>query len=371
MALIDRDTVYKLPYKKNNNPNGWVEPTTHCQLKCPSCYRGTDKKYHKPVHQNIEDLKLDVNRLIKERNIQTLSIGGGEPLLYPDLDELVKYARTKNLNVIIYTNGIVLDRKRLRELRDSGTTRIVIHVDKYQNRSEALTEDDANKLREKFCDLFRKVDGITLGFIKYISNENLKDLDALVSLYKKNADVLRLVVFTILRKSASDSEYKETPRETEIDSEKVFNKVKELFGLEYCSYLAKTKSDHIAWLIGYLLYRSNNLLGSIDKRIVEIYQKENYRKEGRYSFVSNHNHYTIKFILRALLNKNLRKLLYRFLLAKGKFHLNGQFILIINSPNKLNGEWDTCDGCPDSMFYNNELVPNCLLERIKNGEKIL
>ena len=57
---------------------------------------------------------------------------------------------------------------------------------------------------------------------------------SLVSLYKKNADVLRLVVFTILRKSASDSEYKETPRETEIDSEKVFNKVKELFGLEYC-----------------------------------------------------------------------------------------------------------------------------------------
>jgi organic radical activating enzyme len=369
--MIDKNTLYKLPYKKNNNPSGWVEPTTHCQLKCPSCYRGTDKRYYKPVHRNIVDLKVDVNRLIKERNIQTLSIGGGEPLLYPDLDELVKYARTKDLNVIIYTNGILLDRKRLKELRDSGTTRIVIHVDKYQNRQEARTEENANLLRQKFCDLFREVNGITLGFIKYISNDNLKDLDSLISLYKKNADVLRLAVFTILRKSASDTEYKEAPGEMEIDSELVCNKVKELFGLEYCSYLAKTKSENIAWLIGYLLYRDNNLLGSVDKRIVELYQKENYRKEGRYSFVSNDSHYTLNFIFHTLLNKNVGKLLYQFLSAKGKFHLNGQFILIINSPDKENGEWDTCDGCPDAMFYNNELVPNCLLERIKSGEKVL
>ena len=369
--MIDKNSLYKLPYTKCNNPSGWVEPTTQCQLKCPSCYRGTDKPYYKPEHRNIDELKSDVSRLVKERNIQTLSIGGGEPLLYPDLDELVRYARTRNLNVIVYTNGILLDRKRLTELKDSGATHIVIHVDKYQNRKEALTEIATNVVRQKYCDLFREVGGIALGFIKYVSNDNLEDLDPLISLYKKNADILRLVAFTILRESVSNVACRDACGEKEIDTDLVCEKVKDLFGLEYCCYLAKTKSENIAWLLGYLLYRDNNLLGSVDKRTVESYQKENFRKEGRYSFVSNNNHYTLQFILHALLNKNIRKLLYRFFSSKGNFRLNGQLVLIINSPNKRDGEWDTCDGCPDSMFYNNELVPNCLLERIKSGEKVI
>ena len=51
--------------------------------------------------------------------------------------------------------------------------------------------------------------------------------------------------------------------------------------------------------------------------------------------------------------------------------LRYQVILIIDGPEKTIGGWDLCDGCPDAMIHNKELVPSCLLERIKKGEKIL
>ena len=83
-----------------------------------------------------------------------------------------------------------------------------------------------------------------MGFIWYISRDNLKDLDSLIALYKKNADVLRVVAFTILRKSPSDVEEQEkSPVRWKSIHDLVSNKVKELFGLEYCALSEKNEIE--------------------------------------------------------------------------------------------------------------------------------
>ena len=53
---------------------------------------GEDKSSHKPVHIELVELKKQIDWFIEKRNIHTLSIAGGEPLLYPSILELVKYA---------------------------------------------------------------------------------------------------------------------------------------------------------------------------------------------------------------------------------------------------------------------------------------
>ena len=47
-----------------------------------------------------------------------------------------------------------------------------------------------------------------------------------------------------------------------------------------------------------------------------------------------------------------------------------QIVLIVNTPTKIGTAWDLCDGCPDAIMYNNDLVPSCFLEKIKAGEEI-
>jgi len=125
----------------------------------------------------------------------------------------------------------------------------------------------------------------------------------------------------------------------EIDTDLVCERVKKLFGLEYCCYLAKTKSENIAWLlvicyIETITYWDRLIKGQSNhtkKRISE-------RKEDILLYRTIIT-YSLYFILHALLNKNIRKLLYRFFSSKGSFRLNGQLVLIINSPNKRDGEW--------------------------------
>src|SRR3972149_9474852 len=112
MRTLNLENLYRLPWTTYNNPNGWIEPTTYCQLACPGCYRGLDQPSPPRIHENIEKLKKDIDTLVKIRKIETLSVAGGEPLLYPQLDKLIKYAHKRNLKVKIVTNGWALTKSR-------------------------------------------------------------------------------------------------------------------------------------------------------------------------------------------------------------------------------------------------------------------
>lgn len=368
--MLDLKTLYKLPYTKNNNPSGWIEPTSCCQLECPYCYRSTSNNEYQKFHRNLSDLKLEVDELIKQRNIQTLSIGGGEPLLYPELNEITRYARSKKLNVLIYTNGILINEKKVIELKEAGTSRIIIHIDIYQNRPEILTEDDVNKKRLYYCEIFRKAGGISLGFIKYISKENIDNLRGLAEICKNNADVIKSVVFTILNKTVPEVKKETDDAGMELDEKLVFAKIKNLFDLNYCAYLKKTESDKIAWLAAFMIYKNNKIIGCADGELVKLYQQMIYGKEGRYSFVSNENYFNLKILYYFISSSKMRKILYNFLTTEGKLKINEQFLLIMNTPHKENNVWHICDGCPDAMFYRGKLIPECLLNRIKGGEAI-
>ncbi|MBN1118627.1 MAG: radical SAM protein, partial [Bacteroidales bacterium] len=190
---------YRLPWREDNNPNGWIEPTTFCQLKCPGCYRGVDKKTHRAEHEDLQKMKSHVDWLISNRNIHTLSIAGGDPMVYPFLEELISYAAHKNLRTMVYTNGVDLDEARLFKLKSAGVTQIVIHIDIYQGRKNCATEEQADALREEFCNLFRKVKGVNLGFIQPLSRETLADISKSNAFFVRNRDVINLVVYTLYR----------------------------------------------------------------------------------------------------------------------------------------------------------------------------
>lgn len=365
--MINKKELYKLPFRKFDNPNGWIEPTTFCQLKCPGCYRGVNSGHFTPIHRSITDVLAEVDSLIKLRNIQTLTIAGGEPLLYPDLDELISFAVSKGLTVMINTNGILIDKDRLEKLKKLGVTRVVIHIDKYQDREGTGTETGVNNLRAQYCDLFRQVGGISLGFIMPLSNDNFSDLGALISFYKNNNDIIRLVAFTILCDATPGNT---SPTEKTINPNNIFDKVQELYGLQYCAYLKKTKSDDISWLFAHNIFINGKFLGSTDKGIAKFIQEENYRREKRFVFVSEDNYASLKFSLYKIINKSTRKMLISYLLKTKKAKINEQIVLIVNTPKKINNEWDLCDGCPDAILYESDLVPSCFLEKIKAGEKI-
>jgi hypothetical protein len=361
--MIDKSSLYKLPWVRENNPNGWIEPTTHCQLKCPLCFRGCDRDGFVPVHMELDDVKKEVDDLIRLRNVETISIAGGEPLLYPHFDEMIQYIRSRDVEAMVLTNGISLDEEMLRRLRRLDVARVVIHIDKYQGRDGITTEAQANKLRQGFCDLFRKIPGVSLGFIQPLGLPDLDDLPVLLNFFKENADVVDLVTFNRFQapETAGFSEDKL------LDAENLFESVREVYGLEYGAYLGKTHTDKIGWLFGQAVFSGKSYVGSLDAKAFRFFQEQHLRNTGRYLHCSRASHLSARLLAFALFNRSLRRIVLRHLF-NGREKLHRQLILLINTPEPLgNGDYDRCAGCPDAMMFGGKLVPSCMLELIKEG----
>jgi len=366
--------AYLLPWNEKDNPNGWVEPTTFCQLKCPGCYRGLDKSNHEHIHEDFSKLKQQVDSFVNNRNIQTLSIAGGEPLLYPKINELVNYAYKKGLRTMIYTNGIALNEKVLRDLKDSGASQFVLHIDKFQNRDGCKNENDILKLRDKYCNLFRKVGGVNLGFIQPIAKDNLKDINLLLDFYKRNIDIVNLIVFTLYREVCWDHTVKPNIN-TNISVEDIVNEIHQKHKYQPCSYLGSTENiNDPTWLFSIRVGFNNATLGFLDGKIYKFIQKRYRRNRGKYLFITKKNKTNINKLLRYFSFSCIRRIIGNYVKMKMTKSIGldstiyFQTMLILRGPEKKKKEWDLCRGCPDAMFYKNKLVPSCILEEIKKNQ---
>jgi MoaA/NifB/PqqE/SkfB family radical SAM enzyme len=99
--------------------------TDRCNLDCSYC---TEYDNSRP-HPKLEDLKT-WTRKIRELGTTRIALVGGEPLLHPDVVEVVRYCRELGFATSLTTNGFLLTRKLLRELEDAGLQVMQISVDR-------------------------------------------------------------------------------------------------------------------------------------------------------------------------------------------------------------------------------------------------
>lgn len=361
-------TSFNLPWSESDNPNGWIEPTTHCQLKCPGCYRGLDRNTRPPRHEPIDDLKGQVDRFVAERNIQTLSVAGGEPLLYPQLKELLRHARGHNLRTMIYTNGLLINRQTLMDLIGWGADQIVIHIDPFQKREDQPPDGSQFELRQKFCELFREVRGAHLGFIQPLSADCLQDVPGLLDFYRENIDVVNLIVFALYRNICWD--HPSPPAiNTDISMEDVVRVLAERDQYQSCAYLGSTRSPaDPTWLFSIMAGLKGRTLGHFDGFFYGFIQSRYRRNKGRYLFVSQKNTIRLFSLLKFAYYRCVRKIIANYgsyiFRHPGRIssRLYFQTMLILRGPLNGSSGWDLCSGCPDAMYHQGSLHPSCILE---------
>jgi radical SAM protein with 4Fe4S-binding SPASM domain len=102
-----------------------IEATTHCNLACKMCVRNETIK--NPMHLKFDKFKELFDQVVPKK--LTLS-GVGEPMLNPELYDMVDYARKHGTQVMIPTNATILKRRKLSEkLVDAGLNVLKISVD--------------------------------------------------------------------------------------------------------------------------------------------------------------------------------------------------------------------------------------------------
>ena len=99
--------------------------TDKCNLDCGYC---TEYDNSRP-HPKLEDLKKWIKK-IRDLGTMRIALVGGEPLVHPDIVELVRYCRELGFATSLTTNGFLLTRERLRQLEEAGLQVMQISVDR-------------------------------------------------------------------------------------------------------------------------------------------------------------------------------------------------------------------------------------------------
>lgn len=110
--------------------------TRECNLRCKHCYSNSKDSPH-PQELNTEETKRVITE-IAETGTRLLVFDGGEPLMRPDIYELIAHAKKAGLYPVLSTNATLLSSEAVDKLKRAGIRALAISI----QGADAKTHDD-------------------------------------------------------------------------------------------------------------------------------------------------------------------------------------------------------------------------------------
>ena len=101
-----------------------VIPNRRCNLACTYCNEFDD--FSKPVPLEEMKSRLDI---LAGMGTSVITISGGEPLMHPEIDQIIRHIRQRGMIAGMITNGFLLDRKTIEKLNEAGLEHLQISID--------------------------------------------------------------------------------------------------------------------------------------------------------------------------------------------------------------------------------------------------
>ncbi len=114
-----------------------LEPLFKCNLKCKGC--GKIKEY-----KDILDRTLNVSECLdaaRQANAPIVSVTGGEPLLHPEIKEIVTSLLDNKYFVYLCSNGLLLE-DFLDEIEPNPALSLVVHLDGMEKTHDLMVKKD-------------------------------------------------------------------------------------------------------------------------------------------------------------------------------------------------------------------------------------
>ena len=107
-----------------------VNLTERCNLNCEHCYMdAVQKATARDDELSAGELAALLADIGREAPGTIVVLTGGEPLMHPDVEEIVRAGKASGLRMVIGTNGVLLSEARIRRLRDLGLEGVGISLD--------------------------------------------------------------------------------------------------------------------------------------------------------------------------------------------------------------------------------------------------
>lgn len=391
MKPLNHLEYYRLPWNYADNGISWLEPTTDCNLRCEGCYRDP----RGPGHKTLDEVRTDLEVFKKLRKSDCMSIAGGDPLVYPQIVDLVKMIKEMGWKPIVNTNGLALDETLLRDLKKAGVYGFTIHIDTSQKRPKvtAETENELNDLRLQYAQLLAKVGGIACSFNATISDKTIHEIPGMVSWAQEHAEIVHTMVFILFRspeisgdfdffvegeKIAIEDTYKDTEwggSHTLMAADAVAKILQADPQYEPCAYLNGTADpSSLKWLLANRVVLNGNILGYFSPKFMELIQTVTHLLSGTYLAYAEPKSIArgkMAAFFGGLVDRKMRSIFFKLLghtirnpatILKQAYI---QSLMIIQPVNfESDGRQDMCDCCPDITVHEGKLVWSCRLEEL-------
>jgi MoaA/NifB/PqqE/SkfB family radical SAM enzyme len=144
-----------------------LDLTSACNFSCPFCV--DSKLINAGKSLTLEEVKKTIETLHSHGLLSVILIGGGEPTLHRDFEEIVRYIKSKRLQIGIVTNGSRLEKIEtiVEALQEKDWVRISIDAageEVFRDLHLPRTEVTLNRVLENAKKVKRKNPLVSLGY---------------------------------------------------------------------------------------------------------------------------------------------------------------------------------------------------------------
>jgi pyruvate-formate lyase-activating enzyme len=385
---LEKRNLYRLPWSMNDNPIAWLEVTDICNIHCEGCYR-----QYMTGHKSLEQIKEEILFFIKWRNPDNVSIAGGEPLIHPNIVDMVAFIAQNGIKPIVLTNAMALTPELLRELKKAGLAGFTIHIDSHQNRPhwKDKTEREMNELRQHYADMIAAEGGVYVIFNSTVYPSTFHEIPDVVRWGQANIDRVQGLVFITYRTATTTTYAARDYADREVDFSQlsyVRDRFDEKFvtGPEVYQMIKDTCPEYAPsgylggsilhtsykWTAGAVIGSKKRVYGSTGKKTMELAQAGHHAWKGTYlAYLSSARVGRKVFLLSpwdATVRQAARTWLKDVARHPGRLfdRLYIQSIGIIQAPDILpDGRADMCDSCPDMTVYDGKLINSCRMDEYR------
>src|ERR1700686_3938302 len=123
-----------------------IIPIRRCNIDCGYC--NEYDKVSAPVPAATMRRRIDK---LADLGTSVVAFSGGEPMLHPDLDDLIRHIRARGMMAGLITNGYFLMPKRIKELNRAGLDFLQISIDNVD--PDEVSKKSLKLLDKKLLDL--------------------------------------------------------------------------------------------------------------------------------------------------------------------------------------------------------------------------
>ncbi|WP_168122878.1 pyrroloquinoline quinone biosynthesis protein PqqE [Paenibacillus sp. HB172176] len=157
-----------------------AELTHRCPLHCPYCSNPIELQ--KKESELPTDVWLRILKQASELGVAQVHFTGGEPLLRPDLERLVRHARELDLYVNLITSGVGLTKKRAVQLSTAGLDSIQLSVQAASAElADTIAGIKAHELKRQAAHIIHD-SGLALNMNVVLHRANLHQIEEIIEL---------------------------------------------------------------------------------------------------------------------------------------------------------------------------------------------